>query len=264
MILASLLSSFAQAAFIHTASYDATSDSLVIDLTYGGCNLETFTPVVGPCMETFPLQTRLTLDDSRDNCRAIIRETLTLKVEQTGLKSCRPAFVGVGTQSNDSIKNVFVPAKPEVEASGIKCERDARPVDGSYEAIELVKNANGKYDAFYSHISAGFGGPVVNTRERIAKGLDCRFGSTDKLLSECLKSSSEEGEPTNSGFSLKHVQTTQVDGQSASYAITIFSPLLNANHGQSGFPHSEQKGWAKLEFNATPSRGVMVNRCVAN
>lgn len=265
LVLASLVGSLAQAAHINSVTYEPSTDSLQIQLTYGGCNLETFAPTVGPCMETFPMQTRLTLDDSLDNCRAIVQETITLKVEDTGLASCRPAHVSVGTSSNQLPRaHVFVPEKPQANA-GLKCERDSRPVDGDYESVELVKNANNTYDVYFARITAGFGTPVENTRELIAKNLTCRFGSTDTLLSDCSKSSSAEGEATNSGFKVKHVKTTQVNGESSTYAIEVYSPLLNANFEKPGFPFTERKGWANFEFNAAPHpESFMVNRCIAN
>lgn len=146
----------------------------------------------------------------------------------------------------------------------IKCERDMRPVDGNYEAVELVKNSNGRFDAFYAVITAGFGSPVSNTRVLIAKNLKCTFKSSNPMITECLKSGSEEGEDTNSGLNIKLVEENSVSGETSSFHINAYSPQLYDNYKQPGYPHTERRGSAKFSFKAEGNSGILTNRCVRN
>jgi hypothetical protein len=147
----------------------------------------------------------------------------------------------------------------------VKCEKDMRPVDGNYNALELVKNSNDRYDAFYAVITAGFGSPVSKTRVLIAKNLKCHALSTNPVITECLKSSSEEGEEINSGLNINLVETVSVSGIQKTYNVTVYSPQLIAGKGKPGFPPMDRPGRAKLEFSAEKnSSSFMLNRCQAN
>ncbi len=51
---------------------------------------------------------------------------------------------------------------------------DARPVDGNYEKIRLVRDSDGNYKATHRVITAGFGFPVSKTKETLGEGLACQ------------------------------------------------------------------------------------------
>jgi len=101
-----LLAVSANAATVTGARYVERTDELVVNVNYGGCNLETFKPVWGKCLETYPAQTTVTLQDHEDNCEALA--TGTVRIPLNG--ACRPAHVTVRTARNSrSSVSVFVP-----------------------------------------------------------------------------------------------------------------------------------------------------------
>lgn len=143
----------------------------------------------------------------------------------------------------------------------VKCERDSRPVDGPYVSVELIKNSNGRFDAFYTLITSGFGGPASQSRVQIASNLKCEESNTNSIINHCFKSGGVEGE-TNSGFYVSLVEETTVGGVEKQYHIKVFSPQLLKNHKKPGYPYSERPGFAEFDFNAEKGSSFMVNRCV--
>lgn len=102
-----LLGLRAQAAHLDSATYNAGTDTVRVEITYGGCNLETFEVSFGHCMETFPYQIRATVDDSQDTCLGV--ENATLEVPLDAMKDCRPATLTLRTASGSSRITVQVP-----------------------------------------------------------------------------------------------------------------------------------------------------------
>jgi hypothetical protein len=96
-----------QAAQITNVQYDAATDELVIDLIYGGCNLEEFQLEYGPCFETYPAQIKATLTDRNDVCRAIIPTQIRRSLSNMG---CRPAYMMVTDSRGLTRKSVFIPS----------------------------------------------------------------------------------------------------------------------------------------------------------
>lgn len=151
--------------------------------------------------------------------------------------------------------------------SMLKCEREARPVDGNYESFELVRNDAGKYDLYFHRITSGFGAAESDKRTLIASNFNrCAFAAGDERLFHCQKSSSEEGEPTNSGFVSKLVsETSVVDSKgktnTASFVeLTAYSPTLAA--GGEHLPSMERPGWVVVRFDAKYRPGLMKNGCI--
>lgn len=154
------------------------------------------------------------------------------------------------------------------DVQSLKCERDMRPVDGNYGAVELVRNEANKYDVYYHIITAGFGSPVFESRVKIAQNLDrCTFGEGDARITSCYKMEREEGENTNTGFSSQKVARTAVTDGSGSLVtseaieITVYSPQLLANAKTPGFPHMESLGRFVTSFQSRGTNGIMLNRC---
>lgn len=111
MVVLMLVAGISQAAFIHSARYDAKTDEVVLDITYGGCGAETFKLEFGACLETYPSQIHATLDDSQDVCRGIIREEMSFGL--TEMNGCRPASLSISTGNGPRVQ-VSV---PEVQAA---------------------------------------------------------------------------------------------------------------------------------------------------
>lgn len=104
-----LASTFVQAALITSAAYDAETDSVVLQLTYGGgCGKHEFSlEHSGRCLETYPLRSTAKLvHQSNDFCEALLYSE-----EKISLKdfACRPGYLTI-TGDNDSAATVFVPA----------------------------------------------------------------------------------------------------------------------------------------------------------
>ena len=121
MVVLMLVAGVSQAASIHSARYDAKTDEVVLDVTYGGCNAKTFKLEFGACMETFPGQIHATLDDSLDGCRAIVRKEFRFGLSE--MNGCRPATLSISTDNGPRVQ-VSV---PEVggEVAAIKVENQA-------------------------------------------------------------------------------------------------------------------------------------------
>jgi len=164
--------------------------------------------------------------------------------------------------------SILISKANAAEVQSLKCERDMRPVDGLYEAVELTKNEAGKYDVFYHVITPGFGSPVEETRVKIAQNLDsCVFGKDEARISRCYKVEREPGEETNSGFSSKLVAETAIaddDGRVSttnSFELEVYSPQLEAGQGKKGFPSMTTPGFFYASYSAKGERGVLLNRC---
>lgn len=133
IVALALFAGVSQAAHIHSAIYDAKTDEVELDLTYGGCNLDTFRLSFGPCMETYPAQLKAVLDDSNDICKAIIRTKLRLSLEE--VQGCRPANMSIRTRSASAPVSVFIGKKQDAV---IKAERTAQPVRVDSVRTEIV------------------------------------------------------------------------------------------------------------------------------
>ncbi len=106
-----VISVAANAATVTSASFDGRTNEIVINVKYGGCGLDKFTPKWGPCRETFPAQTSVSLDDAQDICKALATGTVRVAAPE----ECRPARVSVTTaRSGDRLGvSVFVPKAAE-------------------------------------------------------------------------------------------------------------------------------------------------------
>ncbi len=113
VLLSVLVFSFtlaANAAQITSATYDGRTDEIVVKVIYGGCALETFKPTYGACMETYPAQITVTLDDTQDRCKGLIPGTVRVPAPE----GCRPAYVSVKTaRGGRATDSVFVPETME-------------------------------------------------------------------------------------------------------------------------------------------------------
>jgi hypothetical protein len=78
----------AQAATINSASYDASTQLISVDVTYGGgCKKHTFKLKMNACAESFPVQCTADLIDltKGDFCEALVSQTVTFKAADYGL-----------------------------------------------------------------------------------------------------------------------------------------------------------------------------------
>lgn len=164
--------------------------------------------------------------------------------------------------------SVLISKAQAADVTSLKCERDMRPVDGNYMSVELTKNDAGKYDVYYHVITAGFGGPVEDTRVKISQNIDsCTFAKDEARISSCYKLENEPGEQTNTGFSSKLVTETAIldtDGRvtnTREFELEVYSPQLIAGQGKPGFPHMDRPGFFSASFSAKGSSGIMLNRC---
>lgn len=89
-----LASSFAQAAKITAAEYDAATDSVVLQLVYGGgCGKHEFSLDYGVCLESYPGQaTAQLIHKTDDSCEAMLYSE-----EKISLKdfACRPGYLTI-------------------------------------------------------------------------------------------------------------------------------------------------------------------------
>lgn len=96
-----------QAATIRNAKYDAESDTLLLRVLYGGCNLETFQLNFGVCTKSFPSQVYAELDDTKDICRGYFEGTIKVSLSEF---DCRPAHLWLSTKLEpDTRLQVFIP-----------------------------------------------------------------------------------------------------------------------------------------------------------
>ncbi|MCB0364762.1 MAG: hypothetical protein H6624_16135 [Bdellovibrionaceae bacterium] len=135
----------------------------------------------------------------------------------------------------------------------LECTNDMRPVDGALTQVQLVKQANGRYNVIYNVATPGWGAPPENSSVVLASNLKCTFAHNDGLLSSCRKSSREFHEPTNSGFTSKSVQTKGVYDNGRVYkadsiAIEVYSPELAANEEGYAYPPQTYPGRAEISF----------------
>lgn len=162
-LVLALFTGLAQAAHLHSAVYDASRDELELDLTYGGCGLESFKLEFGPCMETFPAQIKATLDDSQDICRGLVRTRLRLSVKE--MQGCRPAVMSLSTRNGQPL-SVEIPASgPDV--SVVKATRQADPI---------------RVDSVTTIIEGEFGFPQVHVYAKATFSNSCRVPTSKELI----------------------------------------------------------------------------------
>ncbi|MCB0384259.1 MAG: hypothetical protein KDD43_02620, partial [Bdellovibrionales bacterium] len=128
-----------------------------------------------------------------------------------------------------------------------ECTNDMRPVDGALTQVQLVEQANGRYNVIYNVTTPGWSGYPESTSVLVASNLKCTFAHNDGLLSSCRKASTEFNEATNSGFTSKRIQTKGVydDGRiykQDSIAIEVYSPELAGNSGGHAYPPQTYPG----------------------
>ena len=102
-----VLATNANAAQINSARYDYSTDTVVLNITYGGCNLDSFYLTFGACAESYPGRIHAFLEDSQDICKAII--TTEKRFGLDGMHQCRPASLVISTSREQSAVNVQIP-----------------------------------------------------------------------------------------------------------------------------------------------------------
>lgn len=147
-------------------------------------------------------------------------------------------------------------------AEKIVCEQDGRPYDGTYKKVSVELNDQGTYDVYLEIKWAGFLGEGEE-RHVLAKNISKVQIVKDRLIAAGHKSSSEEGEPTNSGFSFNRVNEEQVDFSSGKVTeseyikIEVFSPLIKEIEDLSG----AENGRIEFQFDIQDrfSKGCFAN-----
>ena len=182
------ITNISQAAFIHSATYNSTTDKVDLDLTYGGCRLDTFEVKFSDlCLESHPMQMNAVVDDSQDVCRGLIREKLS--VDLTGMASCRPGILNISTKSSGKRVSVLVPEKGDEVIVGIKVTREVQPIRVDSVVVRTVGGHG--FPSQQVLVSSTFGNSceVPTTKElvRLVKG-----SSNFQSLSITLASESQK------------------------------------------------------------------------
>jgi len=117
-------------------------------------------------------------------------------------------------------------------AKEIKCYEDARPVDGIYEEIYLLKNEKQKYDLTKTIITPGFGSPVTKTVELLAKDMNCNIIDFSAYCFAERKTSAKKDRNTRVKFSVVKREgiSSLTDLTTTNYPeyieVSITSPLM--------------------------------------
>lgn len=88
-----------------------------------------------------------------------------------------------GQDNQSALKTSIAPGGqlPEVLRDSYVFSKDARPVDGNYQELSIVKASSGKYTAKLKTISSGFGAPVETKESVLANGLTCKSSEEPML-----------------------------------------------------------------------------------
>lgn len=89
IILGLQSSASANGTFIESGSFDPKKNGIELNIIYGGgCKEHSYKLEIGSCLESYPVQCReVQLVDSvqDDYCRAMLRKTIFLSLEENGL-----------------------------------------------------------------------------------------------------------------------------------------------------------------------------------
>lgn len=116
LALISLASAPAFANEVQSARYNANTNAIEIDVTYGGgCEEHKFKLQMGACLESFPVSCSAQLIDVSDNydpCEAMVGETVSITLKEAGLDDdyFNGAWISI-EGSNNSSASVKLPLR---------------------------------------------------------------------------------------------------------------------------------------------------------
>ena len=147
-----MVAGMSQAAYIKNATFDSKTDEVVLDVVYGGCHLNDFKLNFGERYSFNPEYVKTTLDDSQDNCRAIVHEEVRFGLEEI---TNRPSELVISTIHGGPSVQVSIPLNSELGTKTIKVTRTG--LQFRIDSVNVVIEGEHGFPSSHVYATATFG-----------------------------------------------------------------------------------------------------------